>query len=243
MNFNIVDIIIVAVLGFSLVSGMYKGFIASGLTAVGFVGAWFGAMNFYPQLATVIMNNKSLMDVLRYYLDAGTLFKTPSLGTQLVSNITSDAAMLERAINELTAANVPKVITDAFRLNVTSQLFKSLDLNTFTDYLNQTIWGAAVNVLSFVIVFLVAYIVLMLIVNLLNSVFHFPLLRHFDWLLGGVFGLARGYVIMMLLLAIVPMLLSVLNMPAINNMMQGSLLMQYFPSDFAIPDIVRQAFQ
>ena len=36
---NIVDIIILAILGLSLVSGMYKGFITSMLALLGFVGA------------------------------------------------------------------------------------------------------------------------------------------------------------------------------------------------------------
>ena len=39
---NIIDILVLLVLAFSLFAGMYKGFIASGLATAGLAGAWFG---------------------------------------------------------------------------------------------------------------------------------------------------------------------------------------------------------
>ncbi len=249
MNLNIVDILIVAVIGLSVVSGMYKGFISSMLAAAGFVGAGFGAWNLYPQLANVILQNNSLMDVLKYYLNVDSLFKSSTIANMPVSQVLSDASVLKQAIGELT--NVPAVITEAFRLNVTGQLFSTRTengmvvpwLNDFSDYLNQTIWASAINVLSFIVLFIILYIIASLLVNLLNNVFHFPVLRHFDWVLGGAFGAARGYVIMMLILAVVPMILTVVDLEQINDMVAASQLMQYFPTNFAIPDIVKLAFQ
>ena len=248
-HMNIVDILIVAVIGLSIISGMYKGFISSMLAAIGFVGAWFGAMVLYPQLAHVVLSNNTLMDMLKYYLDVGNMFKTTLLGDTPVSSIVGDAAVLNSAISELTT--LPKVITDVFRLNVTEQLFSSRIeggvtvpwLHTFSDYLNQTIWASAINVLSFIILFIVLYILASLVVNLLNNVFHFPVLRHLDWVLGGAFGAARGYVIMLLILAVVPMVLTVVNLDEIDAIFASSQFMQYFPNDFAIPDIVRRAFE
>ncbi|MEG1814015.1 MAG: CvpA family protein, partial [Clostridia bacterium] len=68
MTFNIVDVVILVVLGISLISGMYKGFLSSGLTTVGFVAAFFGAQTLYPQLSAAVQSNASLMNVLTYYL-------------------------------------------------------------------------------------------------------------------------------------------------------------------------------
>jgi uncharacterized membrane protein required for colicin V production len=39
MNLNLLDITIIVILAFYLISGMYRGFIASLLGTVGFVGA------------------------------------------------------------------------------------------------------------------------------------------------------------------------------------------------------------
>lgn len=247
MNFNIVDIVIVAVLGLSLISGMYKGFIASGLAAVGFVAAWFGAMNLYPQLAAMIMGNSNLMDVLKYYLDAGAMFTPRALADTLVAGAVESGA-LTHAVDGFVA--IPRAIIDAFKNNVANQLFATHTvngqqtpwLNTMADYLNHTIWASAINVLSFLLVFVLLYLILLLVVNLLNNVFHFPLLKHFDWLLGGVFGLARGVLIVMLILSVVPMVLSIINLQAIDEMWYSSILVSWFPSSFVIPDIINSAF-
>ena len=249
MNLNLMDIFILAVLGLSVISGMYKGFLSSMFAAFGFAGAFLGAMRLYPRLANAILSNNSLMDVLKYYLDAGNLFQTPALGSTPVANVVLDASVLNAAVNEL--SSLPSVLVEAFRSNVTLQLFESrLEsgvmtpwLATFTDYLNHTIWASVVNVVSFIALFAALYLLALLLVNLLHAVFHFPGIKHFDWLLGGVFGAARGYVILLLILSILPMLLTTINLKEIDDILAASSLLPFFPANFAIPDIVKQTFQ
>ena len=48
---NIIDILVVLILAFSLIAGMYKGLIASGLSLLGLVGSWMGALRLYPSVA------------------------------------------------------------------------------------------------------------------------------------------------------------------------------------------------
>ena len=50
----------------------------------------------------------------------------------------------------------------------------------------------------FLLCFIALYVLSCLVVNLLDHVISFPLVRGFDWLLGGLFGLARGLVIVVL---------------------------------------------
>ena len=102
---------------------------------------------------------------------------------------------------------------------------------------------AAINVVSFLLMFAVCYVVVLLVVNLLNNVFHFPLLRHLDWFLGGAFGLARGVVVVMLLLGITPLVLSMVPFEAVSDLISTSSLANFFPSNFAIPTIISMAFQ
>lgn len=240
MSLNIVDLVILAILGLSLVAGMYKGFLASGLTTAGFVAAFFGARTLYPQLSSAIQSNASLMNVLTYYLDASSMFSTVGMAEKSVEGATQ-SGLLTQAVAEL--KRLPDVILTAFQANADKRAFASMGFDTMADYLNQTIWSAVINVASFLILFIVAYVLVLLIVNLLNNVFHFPLLRHFDWLLGGVFGLVRGVVIVSLVLAVVPLVTSVVNVSVIEDTINASSLMKYFPSDFVISDVIVKAFQ
>ena len=223
MTLNIIDIIILAILGISLVSGMYKGFLASGLAVIGFVAAWFGAMHFYPQLSAALQANNSLMGFFRYYLDANAFFSSGGVAEKAVTAI-SQTELAQAAAS----LKLPSVIVNAFQQNVTSGAFSKLGLNTLGEYLGQTISGAALNVLSFLVMFIVSYVVVLLVVNLLNHVFRFPMLRHMDWLLGGLFGLARGAVVVALIFSLVPLLNSVVPMEIAEELLGGSMLYDWF---------------
>ena len=204
---NIIDIIILVILGLSLVAGMYKGFLASMLSLFGFCGAWVGAYATYGFLASTVSNNVDLMNIFKNLIGAADLFKTPELANLDVVNAT--AANIDQAVNEI---GIP-LISDLFRGNVSGQVFANQGLTKMYEYLNQTLLTSILNVLSFIIMFAIIYIAVLLLVNLLNNVFRFPELRHLDWFLGGVFGLVRGAVIVMLIFAV---------LPALSDLLAGS---------------------
>lgn len=243
MSINIVDVILYSILALSVISGMYKGFITSGLAMVGFGAAWFGALNLFPKLAELALSNKAFMGMLSYYLDPSSLFKTSTLAStpvaNLISNTGTGSTLLNQAMQEL---NLPQAIETAFKNNVSNQLFASLNLTTLSDYLGQTIWVAAINVIAFILIFVICYVVVLLVVNLLNNVFRFPLLKHLDWLFGGAFGLARGVIVIMLLLGVAPMILSMLPFKEVQTLLDASSLAQRLPSNFAISTIISMAF-
>ena len=79
--------------------------------------------------------------------------------------------------------------------------------------------------------FVVIYAAVLLIVNMLNNVFRFPALRHLDWILGGLFGLVRGLVIVMLIFAVVPTIssaLSSMNITLLTDLIDASRIGKIF---------------
>ena len=57
---NLLDIVILAILAFYLISGMYRGSITSFLGTIGFVAAWYGAGQWYPTVAGMALSNQTL---------------------------------------------------------------------------------------------------------------------------------------------------------------------------------------
>ena len=87
------------------------------------------------------------------------------------------------------------------------------------------------HVLSFVIVFILAYAALMLIVNLINNIVRMPKLKGVDALLGGVFGLLRGYVVICVTVAAVQILFKPLESEGNNfvqNLIDDSAIASFF---------------
>jgi len=226
MNLNLLDITIIVILAFYLISGMYRGFITSLLTTIGFVGAWFGAQHFYPQVAQLALSNQTLMAVLNQYLEPETFFESH---TQAVSTVSEVIAGGESAIQSAVASvsNKLAVISKAFEANIRAQMFQRLGINTLADYLDQTIWQAVFNVLAFLLCFIALYVLVCLVVNLLDHVISFPMVRGFDWLLGGLFGLARGLVVVVLILCLVPAIVQIVSPEFADSLRTGSALYSY----------------
>ena len=139
------------------------------------------------------LSNQTLMAVLNQYLEPESFFTSHQIATTSVAEVISGG---ETAIQSAIAAVSKQlsVISRAFEANVRSQVFQNLGITTLADYLDQTIWQAIFNVAAFLLCFIALYVLTMLIVNLLDHVISFPLIRGFDWLVGGLLGLVRGVV-------------------------------------------------
>ena len=223
---NLLDIVILAILAFYLISGMYRGSITSFLGTAGFVAAWFGAKQFYPAVANMALSNQTLMAVLNQYLEPESFFATHAQAMTTVAEVISGG---ETAIQNALASVSGKltVIMRAFEGNVRSQVFQNLGISTLADYLDQTIWQAIFNVAAFILCFIALYVLASLIENLLDHVISFPLVRGFDWLLGGLLGLVRGLVICVLVLNLVPAILQIVAPDFAEALIGESVLMNF----------------
>lgn len=226
---NLLDIVILAILAFYLISGMYRGSITSFLGTAGFIAAWFGAIKFYPQVAHMALSNQTLMAVLNQYLEPESFFTSHQIATTSVAEVISGG---ETAIQSAIAAVSKQlsVISRAFEANVRSQVFQNLGITTLADYLDQTIWQAIFNVAAFLLCFIALYVLTMLIVNLLDHVISFPLIRGFDWLVGGLLGLVRGVVVCILVLYLLPAVAQIVSPEFAQNITSTSVLMNFVKS-------------
>lgn len=220
---NILDIAIIVVLALYVISGMYRGAITSVLGTIGFGAAWFIARQVYPSVAKLALSNQTLMAVLNQYLEPENFFANHAQAITRVSEVIAGGeSSIQGAIN-LIGDKIP-VIAKAFEANVRYQMFQNLGIDTLAEYLDQTIWQAVFNVGAFVLCFVVFYIVSSLIVNLLDRVISFPLFRGIDWLLGGIFGLLRGLVVVLLMICLLPSLIQIVSPDFAATLTEGSTL-------------------
>lgn len=218
---NILDILILGVLGFSLCAGLYKGFLSSFLSTGALVGAWFGARAVYERVAAVALSNRTLLGALSNYLEAEEFL--PEAGATSVAAISGNVAQVEQIVSAV-EKRVP-FIGDALRNNLLNQSFQSLNLTSVADYFNRTLWEGAFNVLAFVLCFIVIYLLAVLVINLIDNVFRFPQLRGVDWLLGGIFGVARGFVFALLIVEIGLPLVDIIQADFANSLRATSSLL------------------
>ena len=195
---NILDILILAILAFSLCAGFYKGFLSSFLSTGALVGSWFGARALYERVAAVALSNRTLIGALSNYLEPDTF--VPNGGTALVSSLVGNGDEINNIVTTV-GKKVP-FIQEALKNNLLNQSFQNLNLTTVADYFSQTLWESVFHVAAFILCFIVIYLLCLLVINLIDHVFRFPQLRAVDWLLGGILGLVRGAVFAILLMAV-----------------------------------------
>lgn len=231
---NIVDYIIIAILGISIIMGMYRGFISGVLSLISLLGALFIAYLTYPQLAEVLQNNEALIRTLVHYTDAGSRIKDIDLAMTPITGISQDT------LGEiLSRANLPEIFQQFVQSNISGQVFSAAGSANISEYLNQTIIAVSLNIICFLICFLLAYIVLTMLSNLIGYVFRLPVLRHLDALMGGVFGGVRGIFLVFVLFALVPIILTVSPIEQVGQMIEQSKLARYFYKTNLIATIMR----
>ena len=100
--------------------------------------------------------------------------------------------------------------------------------------LSQTIVNVSLSILSFLICFLGCYIVASFLIHLICYVFELPVLRHLDALMGGVFGLARGVLLLFIFFALVPIIQAVVPVQQLTDVFTASRLAPLFESQIIL---------
>ena len=220
---NVVDIVIIAILGLSVLVGLYRGFISS-VASVG--GCLFSlGLSFWlsPKLAAAIQNNPEILKTLVSYTDAAT-----KIGDQTLAN-TSVASLSQNMITEiLNKVSLPPPLNTLLQNNLEKQVFgAAADVGS---YVSQTIVGAILNVICFVLCFVVLLVVLHLILNFLKVVFRFPVLKQLNSIAGGALGLVRGALLCFVAFALLPLIQTMVPVTGINDLIAQSALAPLFNS-------------
>ena len=216
---NVIDILILAALAVSVIFGMYRGFISGVLSVAALIGAAAAAFAISPSLATWLQGNETLVNTLMYYTDAGSRIKDLDLSLLTVAQASQSAV-----------AQLPQQFQAAF-INAVNTAPGATTMSTL---LSQTIVNVSLSILSFLICFLGCYIVASFLIHLICYVFELPVLRHLDALMGGVFGLARGVLLLFIFFALVPIIQAVVPVQQLTDVFTASRLAPLFDSQIIL---------
>lgn len=222
---NILDIIIIAVLGLSTLYGFYHGFLRTILSVFGAGLSIVAALIFGPQLAALIGSQPFVTDNLATYTDAIARVGDFDLASSRVSELNQN--VLDTIMKSV---RLPDPLADLLKTNLTTSAFSGKGLNTVNDYVSTTIINSALQLISFLLVFFAAFLLIKMIIGLLHHVLRFPILKQLDWLAGGGFGLLRGALIVYLLLLLLPLVQTVAPGDQVNALLTGSRLAETFSS-------------
>lgn len=231
---NLIDLILLGVLGISVVYGLYHGFIQSVASLLGAGISIIAGLVFGPQLTALLSGSRSLREILVNYSDAVVRVGDYELASAPVAQVSGN--LLETV---LSSVSFPEPIENLLRNNIITQAFSGKGLATVNDYVSNTLIQSILSVLSFLACFLIAYLIWMFIISIIRNVFEFPVLRQLDWLAGALFGLARGAVICYLLVLLIPLIQVAVPDERFAAFMQNSQVADLFRNDGLFVRIIK----
>ncbi len=222
---NVIDMIILGILGVSVLVGFYRGFVSSVASLGGCVLSLGLSFWLNPKLVEWVRSNEVLTATLTSYTDAATRIGDQALAGQPVSALTpgSISAILERV-------NLPAPLSALLQSSLehpASGAVQTLDVGS---YVSQAIVGAVLNVICFVVCFIACMLVIHFVLNFLKAVFRFPVLKQMNAFVGGVFGLLRGALLCFVAFALLPLIQTAVPIEGIGEMVAGSTLAPLFNS-------------
>lgn len=221
---NIVDYVILGIVGISILFGLYRGFISSVLNTGGCLLSFGLSFYFTPKLASVVQGNVSLQETLSHYTDISSRLGDLDLALTNVRDLG-----LEKITEIISRVDLPQPLAALLESNLVNQVYAGeASVQTVQDYLSQTILTACINILCFLVCFLVCYLVIALVVNLLKAIFRFPVLKQLDGLAGGAFGLLRGALLCYVLIALVPLVQTMVPIDMVTDLVAESTFAPFF---------------
>ena len=222
---NVVDIVILSILGLSVLIGFYRGFISSVASVGGSVLSLIASFWVSPKLVEAIRGNPEWIRTLMSYADASSRIGDLNL------SMTSVSSLNEGTISEvLNRVNLPGPLSTLLRTNLEQQVFAPSGLTQVGDYVSQTIVGAILNVICYVICFLALMVIFHFVLNFLKVIFRFPVLKQMNSVAGGVFGLLRGVLLCFVAFALLPLVQTMVPMEGIGEVIEQSALAPLFNS-------------
>ena len=231
---NPVDLVILGILAVSVLFGLYRGFIASVASMGGSLLSLGLSFWLSPMVADFLRNNTSLSNTLMSYADAATRLKDSTLSGLSVQGLTSESisAILGRA-------SLPAPLDKLLQNNLEQQVYKAANIpQDVGHYVTLTIVSALMNVICFVVTFVLLLILFHVIINLLKAIFRFPVLKQLNSIAGGAFGLLRGALLCFVLFALMPLLQTVIPVEGLGEMVETSTLAPLFNSGNLILSIM-----
>lgn len=226
---NVIDWIIVGVLGLSILVGLYRGFISSVASMGGCLVSLGASYWLTPKVVDYFRANTTLPDQIQSYTNG--IVNLGDLAGKEVAGLSGDQ------ISEV-ASRLPAPLNSLLEGNLTEKIYGTVSEKamTVTDYASRTISDVILNVACFLITFIVLTILFHIIINLLNAIFKFPVLKQMNTLTGGIFGLLRGALLVFVALALLPLFETLI--PDVKALADSSPLAKLFDSGNLIVSIL-----
>lgn len=244
--FNLIDIVVIAIVGLSVYTGYKKGFIRAAISLVSFFVAIGVALMFYKPLAVILTENTLIDDWIIENISAIGENEINSYekiedaqnkedASESIDNIVdnNEAENIENTTNEIEVENIENENDTISEKNIL-QLLEYLPTKFITNFDMEEIKNSAkeeisykiseliMNLMSLIIIYVVVKVTLAVAAVVLNGIMQIPVLKQLNEILGMVLGAILGFIQIYIAFAIITFVSSICDISNIIEMIKIS---------------------
>ncbi len=231
---NWVNLVLILIILIMVLEGIQRGFLRSAMNLGAFFLSIITSYFFYPVVSTAVKANESLFSYLIYYTEGAEKIKAFENSQLLINSLSST-----QLDNIIANSDIAEPFTSLIRQNVEMKAFASSGFTTIGEYYNMTIVSAALNIISFIAVFLIARLIYAFVLGAIDYTVEFPELRQYDRTTGALFGALRGVMFCFLMMMVVPIVFLVLPVDQISDYFNSSNLAVFFSENNFLLHLIR----
>lgn len=220
---NWVNIFFILIIAISVLEGVHRGFLHSAFSLGSLFLSVITAYLLYPVVAVAFKANDTIFRFLLYYTEGAEKIASFENSRLLVHQLTSS-----ELTTIISTSSVSEPFSTLIRQNVEAGIFSADGLQTIGEYFNMTMVSAVLNILSFVLIYVVARIVYSFVLGAVNYTVRFPELRQYDRTAGALFGGLRGVMTCFLIVMVIPVLFLFIPVDKITEYFQSSSMGMFF---------------
>jgi len=214
---NYIDLFAILLLALWILIGYNQGFLKSIFNVANIVLSILIALIFYGVVAKDIAEDSQIIPTIVHFSEA----------SELLGGIeTESISIYEKPVEELNTlienTSLPFPLARLMEKNIENQAFAGKGIDTLGDYLGQTIGSMTINYISFLIVFAISYIILMILISVADYVIDFPVLRSMDAVAGGIGGFVQGLLLLNVIFLGIPLVLAFLPFEELIHFVEDS---------------------
>lgn len=184
---NWIWIVVVVIVAGSVINGYHRGMIKTVFSLFSVLAALILTSVLAPVISKQLQNNEKLYSYVEEKVGQ-------SLGDYTEKK--DSAAEQTAAIQSLP---LPAAIRDKLLENRNSVVYKAMDVNSLKDYVTKYVAGAVIQAGTFILLFLVINVALMILAAALNIISKLPILNGLNKTTGALVGLLQGLVLIWVL--------------------------------------------
>ncbi len=222
------DIVIIVIILLSAVNGLIKGFIITAFNLVGYIVAGIIAKLYYPFLATFIKDNTGIFVKAKDWVSEKV---NETIGTFEGSTDTSSI---------LDIFKLPNGIKEGMVDNIEAQNQLATADSSLGNTIATSLTDVFISIISIIIVFVLARIVLAYLIRLLDVVARLPVLKQFNKISGLILGLLKGILIIHIAFAILTPIILTSPDGIVAKSTHDSEIGQYFYTNNLIIKVLKE---